>query len=65
MTRLTKAEKVALAEAQVKQAELMVVSSRNQLDEWLSVLELRQEYLESITQIHQYKGPAKSTEETI
>jgi hypothetical protein len=51
MSRLTKAEKIALAKAEVDLAELMVKSSRKKLQEWIDVLEIRQEYLEAVAKV--------------
>jgi hypothetical protein len=64
MSRLTKAEKIELAQAQVKQAELMVKSSREKLQEWIGVLEIRQEYLEAVTKVIdlELKDPEDTTD---
>lgn len=61
MGSLTKAEKIELAEAQVKQAEIMVKSSREKLNEWISVLELRQEYLEAVSKVTDMKLKGSET----
>lgn len=44
----TRAEKIALAEKEVEIAKVMVRASRNDLERWINLLDLRQETLERL-----------------
>lgn len=48
MSNLTKQEKIEIAKAEVEQAQLMLNSSRKQVQAWIDRLEVREEYLEQL-----------------